>query len=134
MGLGIRTGLSPNHRLSSSVKDLQPGWIGEMGHPDQAARWTAVKALLGRSQAALPAPPLRYVQACAKLYGDFAEYLEHNELELALDTLMELGRLTSPHGGFWRDLERAAEIMNLNDRIPALRDAYRAAPMSPDDA
>ncbi|WP_315773778.1 MULTISPECIES: hypothetical protein [unclassified Bradyrhizobium] len=105
-----------------------------MVSPELAARWTAVRASLGRAQTALPAPPLRHVQACAKLYEDFAEYLEHNELALALDALMELGRLTTPPGGFWRDLERAAEIMNLDDRILALREAFRAAPMSQDDA
>ncbi|MGY3449771.1 hypothetical protein [Bradyrhizobium sp. USDA 4353] len=103
-----------------------------MVSPELAARWTMVRALLGRAQAALPAPPLRHVQACAKLYGDFAEYLEHNELELALDTLMELGHLTSPHGGFWRDLERAAETMGLNNRILALREAFRTAPLPPE--
>ncbi len=33
---------------------------------------------------------------------------------------MELGPLTTPPGGFWRDLERAAEIINLNNRILTL--------------
>ncbi|GLH78308.1 hypothetical protein SSBR45G_32170 [Bradyrhizobium sp. SSBR45G] len=102
--------------------------------PDQAAHWIAVRALLGRAQAALPAPPLRHVQACAKLYEAFAEYLEHNELGLALDALMDLGHLTAPRGGFWRDLERAAEMMNLNNRLVALREALRNAPLPPDDA
>ncbi|WP_035646349.1 hypothetical protein [Bradyrhizobium sp. ORS 285] len=103
-----------------------------MVSPELAAQWTMVRALLGRAQATLPSPPLRHVQACAKLYEDFADYLEQNELELALDTLMELGHLTSPGGGFWRDLERAAEVMGLTDRVVALRQALPSAPLPPD--
>ncbi|CCD94614.1 hypothetical protein BRAO375_3660008 [Bradyrhizobium sp. ORS 375] len=103
-----------------------------MVSPELAAQSTMVRALLGRAQATLPSPPLRHVQACAKLYEDFAEYLEHNELELALDTLMELGHLTSPGDGFWRDLERAAEVMGLNNRVVALRESFRTAPLPPE--
>jgi hypothetical protein len=52
----------------------------------------------------------------------YHEFLEHNELELALDILEELGHLISARGGFWRDLERAAENMGLADRLLAFRE------------
>jgi hypothetical protein len=37
--------------------------------------------------------------------------LSHNELELALDALEHAGCLVATHGGFWRDLDRAAKNM-----------------------
>jgi hypothetical protein len=84
-------------------------------------------------RSALPAPLPAHEQACAGLSAQLEEYLEHNELELALETLMELGHLTTSCGGFWRDLERAAEVMGLNDRLLTLRQAFRAAPIPPTD-
>jgi hypothetical protein len=95
------------------------------------ARWKATTALLRRARHALPAPLPPHEQAYAGLSAQLEEYLEHNELGLALDTLMELGHLATPRGGFWRDLERAAEMMDMMERLPALRQAFRAAPVPP---
>jgi hypothetical protein len=55
------------------------------------------------------------------LLARYHEFLEHNEFELALDTLEEIGNLVACRGGFWRDLERAAENMALVERLPKLR-------------
>ncbi|MGJ4927179.1 hypothetical protein ACQR1I_18200 [Bradyrhizobium sp. HKCCYLS2038] len=100
-----------------------------MADMELIARWKATTALLDRARHALPKPLPPHELAYASLSTQLDEYLEHNELELALDTLMELGDLTTPRGAFWRDLERAAEIMNLNNR----RQAFRAAPIPPAD-
>ena len=62
-----------------------------------------------------------------KLDKQFAEMLDHNEHELALDILEEMGLIAQPRGGFWRDLERAAENMGLNDRVPRIRSEFDKA-------
>jgi hypothetical protein len=60
------------------------------------------RTLLERARRALPdGCEQRYVTQLAR----FREFLEHNEFELALDTLDEIGRLVSCRGGFWRNLE-----------------------------
>jgi hypothetical protein len=86
--------------------------------------WKVTEALLERARHALPA---RHEQEHATFLTQYWEFLQHNELELALDTLEELGHLISARGGFWRDLERAAENMGLVDRLPALRKAFSEA-------
>ena len=86
-------------------------------------QWKISETLLRRAHAAMPRPendnPTFIV-----LEKQFTEYLEHNELELALDTLEELGDLVSPRGGFWKDLMRAAENLTLLDRIPELQKRF----------
>jgi len=51
--------------------------------------------------------------------------LEHNEHELALDTLGDMGELVAPRGGFWKDLIRAAENMALRNRIAYLETKFQ---------
>jgi hypothetical protein len=87
--------------------------------------WKITETLLERARHALP---IRHEHEYAALSTQYREFLEHNELELALDTLEELGHLISARGEFWRDLERAAENMGLVDRLPALRKAFSEAP------
>ena len=90
--------------------------------------WKITAALLERARRALPVHPEPGNAALLTRYGEF---LEHNELELALDVLEELGHLASARGGFWRDLESAAENMGLRDRLPALRKAFSEALVPP---
>lgn len=90
--------------------------------------WKVTHTLLERARRALPP---RHQPDCEELLTWFQEFMEHNELELAFDILEELGHLTSAGGGFWRDLERAAEHMGLTDRLPALRKAFVEAPSGP---
>ena len=90
-------------------------------------RWKISEALLRRAHEALP-PPQEYAQEqFITLEKEFLEYLEHNEHELALDMLQELGGLVQPRGGFWKDLIRAAENMELPNRIPFFEREFREA-------
>lgn len=54
--------------------------------------------------------------ASRPLVRDFEEYLEHNELELAMEALAQSGEVGSPTAEFWRALSRAAFEMGLRDR------------------
>ena len=62
-----------------------------------------------------------------ELLNWFDEYLDHNELELALDMLEEIGGLIPCRGGYWRTLERAAESMDLQERVPYFREQFHVA-------
>jgi len=44
-----------------------------------------------------------------------------------LDLLETLGRERDLRGGFWRDLMRACEMLNVPERMAALSSHYRAA-------
>ena len=81
-------------------------------------RWKISEILLKRAHSALPRPNTQAEEQFHALEQAFVEYLEHNEHELALDMLQELGELVAPRGGFWKDLVRAAENMELPKRIP----------------
>jgi hypothetical protein len=47
----------------------------------------------------------------------FDECLRHNEMELALDELEDLGLTNAPPVDFWRHLIFAAESMELSERV-----------------
>ena len=47
----------------------------------------------------------------------YQDYLGHNELELALDELADVGVANSPPREFWRKLCRAAENMELKGHV-----------------
>jgi len=86
-------------------------------------RWRATKELLHRAQAAIPASEEPQHEVTERQI-QFTEGIEHNELELALDALEELGELAACRGGFWRDLERAAAMMELHERAPQFRSRF----------
>ncbi|MBC9877178.1 hypothetical protein G8O24_07435 [Bradyrhizobium sp. INPA01-394B] len=98
-----------------------------MPNHEPIKRWKITETVLERARNALPASPAANEHETARLLEQYREFLEHNELGLALDALEELGHLLSAQGGFWRDLERAAENMGLSDRLPALRKAFSDA-------
>jgi hypothetical protein len=95
-----------------------------MSDPKLVKSWKITETLLERARHALP---VGHEQEYAALLPRYREFLANNELELALDVLEELGHLISARGGFWRDLERAAENMGLVDRLPAFRKAFSEA-------
>ena len=95
-----------------------------MANPELIKGWRITETLLGRARHALPQS-----SEDVRRYAQYEEFLQHNELGLALNVLEELGYLLSAPGGFWRDLERAAENMGLTDRLPALRKAFSDAPL-----
>lgn len=49
----------------------------------------------------------------------YQEWLEHNELELALDELAGLGEANMAPKAFWQELVAAANNMGLKDRAKA---------------
>lgn len=97
--------------------------------PDAALfkRWKVSQTLLSRAFDALPRPEKKEEEQFHALEGEFREYLDHNEHELALDMIQELGELVRPRGGFWKDLIRAAENMELPQRAPYFQKKYQEA-------
>ena len=95
-----------------------------MTDPALFKRWKVSEALLKRAHAALPHPEKKDEEQFRALEGEFIEYLEHNEHELALDMVQQLGELVLPRGGFWKDLIRAAEYMELSQRVPYFQQKY----------
>lgn len=95
-----------------------------MTPPELWKRWKVTEAHLEHARGLLPEPPADVAAEYERLLTDYRSYLGHNELELALDTLQELGDLVPCRGGLWRNLERAAETMELHDRLPHLRQRF----------
>lgn len=85
--------------------------------PELWKRWKVTEAHLRSAQRALPEPPTEIAGEFGRLQSEFSSFLDHNELELALDMLQQLGEMVSCPGGFWRDLERAAESMSLTNKM-----------------
>jgi hypothetical protein len=48
---------------------------------------------------------------------NYKEYLEHNELELALDELEGLGEVNKVSKDYWRNLLNAAKQMSLKEKV-----------------
>lgn len=76
--------------------------------------WTATARHLKAARDQLPEELAPGAEG-ATLSG-FEECLRHNEMELALDELEDLGLTNTPPPEFWRHLARAAENMELSDR------------------
>jgi DNA-binding SARP family transcriptional activator len=87
--------------------------------------WKITETLLERAKLALPAPHKAREKDYAALLAQYREFLDRNELELALDMLEELGDLAPCRGRFWRDLARAAENMGLRERALELDRRFR---------
>lgn len=98
-----------------------------MANVTQVKRWKISETLLKRAHQVLPRPGKKEEEQFCALEKEFFEYLEHNEHELALDMLQELGELVVPRGGFWKDLIRAAENMDLASRRPYFEKMFREA-------
>ena len=83
--------------------------------------WAAVRRDFDRARALLPSPPVEAEGRVARL----AEWLDHNELELALDELEALGEDNAASPTYWEYLRSAAERMGLAEH--AVRLGRRAA-------
>jgi len=59
-------------------------------------------------------------------YSQYQEYVGHNEFELALNVLEDLGEQASVNAAFWQSLKKAAEVMGLQSHYTALRQKVRA--------
>lgn len=89
---------------------------------DLLTLWNDVRGHLAKAHALLPDEPEEGPVFGGNLTA-LAEFLEHNELELALDELEHLGLANNCRGVFWSELLSAAELMGLSAH--AIR--YRAA-------
>jgi hypothetical protein len=97
----------------------------------QIATWNEISTLLLEARAYLttlgsdgvsPAPPA----ALTVTLGQFAEFLEHNELELAWDTLAEIATRAKAPPACWGKLAHAARLMMLTNKADEA--ARRAVP------
>ena len=73
--------------------------------------WRITTKHLKEAHALLPKD--LYFEEAKAFNNDFLEYIEHNELELALNSLDDLGILCNASNQFWRQLELAALNMEL---------------------
>ena len=78
--------------------DLEASWAVTRRHLDAAARMLPEERL-----------------------AEYRSWLEHNELELALDELAAIGDALHPPRGFWEELARAAANMRLDEKAARLR-------------
>ncbi|MEQ3725626.1 hypothetical protein [Alcanivorax sp.] len=77
-------------------------------------KWKITIALLSEARAVLCE-----CQGVGKYIAEYDEYLDHNELELALDMLegAALEATSKPPEEIWVKLKEAAKSMGLEDRI-----------------
>ena len=87
--------------------------------------WATTARYLTAARDQLPEVPAPGADG-ATLSG-FEECLHHNEMELALDELEDLGLTNAPSAEFWRHLMRAAENMGLTERVVDFRRKMGAA-------
>ena len=83
--------------------------------------WQRTRTHLAAAAALLPATQ-RPNPDGGSLHG-YAEFLEHNELELALDELEGLAAVNLVPPAFWIALAEAAAEMKLSDHERRYRDA-----------
>ena len=95
-----------------------------MRSPELWKRWKVTEAHLEHARGLLPRSTPEVTAEYERLLSDYRSNLEHNELELAMDMLEALGEIIPCPGGFWRNLERAAETMGLLQRIPYFRKRF----------
>ncbi len=84
------------------------------------ASWSRTRAHLENAFAQLPASPVDAEEGGSA--QQFGEWLDHNELELALDELEMLGEVNGVGRTFREFLLQAATEMNLNDHAMRYRE------------
>ncbi|WP_269533275.1 hypothetical protein [Chitinimonas sp. BJYL2] len=95
-----------------------------MNDPQLWKQWKVTESLLVSAKRRLleAAPHLNQEDATA--LAQYENFIQHNEFGLALDTLAEVGSEYPCRGSFWRDLERAAEAMQLTERATEFRQNF----------
>lgn len=78
--------------------------------------WADVRQDFDRARAMFPAQPVEREGHLTQL----GEWLDHNELELALDELESLGEDNAAPTAYWMALQSAAERMGLSERAHRL--------------
>jgi hypothetical protein len=94
---------------------------------EMVKRWRSTEAVLERARLALPQPEHAAQAEFDQVISEYHEFLSHNELGLAFDALRCAADLVPSRGAVWKDLVRAAEFMELRDRIPELEKRFIAA-------
>lgn len=94
-------------------------------------RWRSTEAVLERARLALPEPSQDLRHEFDQTISEYREYLTHNELGLAFDSLKAAASLVPSQGSVWKDLIRAAEFMELNDILPELEARFATAVARP---
>jgi hypothetical protein len=82
--------------------DLEQSWAITMKHLEAASVLLPENAVAGPDGGRL---------------AEYRHYLEHNEFELALDELADVGLANSPPVGFWQNLHKAAANMGLANHV-----------------
>lgn len=90
--------------------------------------WQQIQSLLLEARRCLPDRRVTSTPALGDSTGrlqgtvqEFEMFLQHNEFELAWDTLADVGRRTGARPAFWRALARAAELMGLTTKAALAR-------------
>lgn len=86
--------------LNKAMASLEESWSVTIKH------LTAGRALL---------PQEMFFEEAREFDKEYAEYLDHNELELAMNVLDDLGLLCGAPNEFWHHLATAASNMGLAD-------------------
>jgi hypothetical protein len=94
-------------------------------------RWRSTEAVLERARLALPEPSQDVRHEFDQAIAEYREFLTHNELGLAFDSLKAAASLVPSQGSVWKDLIRAAEFMELNDSVPDLEKRFSTAAARP---
>jgi Tfp pilus assembly protein PilF len=87
-------------------------------------QWKMIASLLRRAQNRLPTPCEEAREEFERAVAVAMDYLDHNEFELALDSLTDAAEHVPSRGGVWRDLERAAQAMELHAKAAYLRQKF----------
>ena len=90
-------------------------------------RWQSIETVLERARLALPQPEPGVRADFDEAIVEYQEFLSHNELGLAFDSLRYAAGMVPSRGAVWKDLIRAAEFMNLEDELPKLEELFIAA-------
>ena len=100
---------------STRSLDLMP----KMERAELEKSWATSGKHLRVARKLLPEVPVLGVDGAS--VGGFEECMRHNEMELALDELEDLGLANAPPPEFWSELASAAANMELTDRATDLR-------------
>ena len=85
-----------------------------MNRTELERSWATTAKHLNAARNQLPKVPAPGADGAT--VSGFEECLRHNEMELALDELEDLGLTNAPGPEFWRQLMQAAENMGLSER------------------
>jgi hypothetical protein len=120
---------SPNEELLSLYlknKKMSPWALGRLqgrsssGSPKETKRRSAAITLLLRARDAVGIPS----GELGELDADLAKSIEGDLPEMALKTLEKIAEEVPCRGGFWRDLERAALVLEMKEKAEYFRSRF----------